>query len=61
MTTMAVGMGVTGEISGTAAMGLAGMINRVAVTGEADNETSGVGKIAAARNGSSVATSAVGE
>src|SRR5215208_3189499 len=53
MTTMAVGMGVTGEISGTAAMGLAGMINRVAVTGEAAHETAGGRGIAAARSGSS--------
>ena len=61
MTTMAVGTGVTGEISGTAAMGLAGMINRVAAIGEADKAIASVGEIAAARDGSSVATSTVGE
>jgi len=60
-TRKAVHTAVTGEISGAAAMSLAGMINRVAAIGEADKAIASVGEIAAARDGSSVATSAVGE
>jgi hypothetical protein len=61
MTRKAVDTVVTGEISAAAAKGLAGMINGVAVIGEADKEAGAVGEIAAVRDGSSVATSAVGE
>ena len=61
MTRKAVDTVVNGEISGAAVMGVGGMINRVGVIGEADKETAEVGKTAAARDGSSVATSAVGE
>ena len=60
-TRKAVHTAVTGEISGAAAMGLAGMINRVAVTGEVEATTVEVGSIGAAEDGSLVATSGVGE
>jgi len=61
MTRRAMDTVVNGEISGAAAMGLAGTINRVAAIGEADKAIASVGEIAAARDGSSVATSTVGE
>jgi len=61
MTTTKVDMTVTGEISRAAAMGLAGMINRVAATGEVEGTTVAIGRIGAAEDGSLVETSGVGE
>jgi len=62
MTRKAGNTDVTGEISGAAAItGLAGMIKRVAATGEGEAMTTAVGSIVAVEDGSLVATGGMEE